>query len=235
MRNMLKLINAYSRYNRLVNYIQWPVILVLVIANAINGGLENRIAAVMFYMAIFLGIIEATEEIKSRRIRLLAGLPVPVRTLGLYRHFGLFVGWTSWMTLLFLSSVISRGGQDIPAYLWQALGRIGGMFVFVGFMSLATDLVFCFRETRRNKILGQWVVAPILIISGIFFGPILYFSVLSTPRPEGGNNLLVHLFSFVTSTPGALGYFVVGLAALALDAYCFERRRSYLEDSVYPT
>jgi hypothetical protein len=233
---MWKLVGTDSGYNQWINYIQWPVILSLVVWNSFRGNLEGTIALVMFFLAMVFGGAVGSEWAKTKRVRLLAGLPVPVRSLGLYRHFGTVVGWFVWMALLFLSSLISKRGHLDLNYLWWMLSKIGGIFAFVGGIGLPTNLFFYVKDRTFEKRLIQWFVSPILTIMIVIPASFLYLFV-----SEGGQDVHGHgvfwarLSDMVLTFPGAFGVLFVGFILLALDAYIFERRRSYLEDSVWPS
>src|SRR5512140_2142322 len=108
---MWKLFNADSEYNRVINYLSWLVILILVVINASVQGFEGPLSIIMFFSVMLLGIVAGSEMTKSKRIRLLAGLPVAVKTIGLYRQCGVAIGWSSCVVLLFLSSLINRHGH----------------------------------------------------------------------------------------------------------------------------
>ena len=230
---MRRLIKADSEYNRVANHIQWPVILAMVAANSIWGGMEEGIATAMFFMAIFLGILVTSESAKTRRIRMLSTLPLSARTLGLYRQYGLVVGWSTWMALLAASSLISRRGDLGPDYAAWLLTRIACMFLFAGLMSLTTDLYFGARETKRDKAIQMWVVQPLLIAAASIAGPILYMATL----PGTGAHshwLIARISDLALSLPGSVFLLIAGLLVLALDLYAYQRRRSYLEESAWP-
>ncbi|NLV30332.1 MAG: hypothetical protein GXY47_04175 [Acidobacteria bacterium] len=227
---MRRLIQADSEYNRVANFIQWPVVLAMVAANSIWGGMEEAIATAMFFMAIFLGILVTSESAKTRRIRMLSALPLPARTLGLYRLYGLVVGWSTWMALLAASSLISRRGDLGPDYAAWLLTRIGCMFLFAGMMSLSTDVYFGARETKKARDLQKWVVQPLLIAAASIAGPILYMATVPMP---GANKILL-LTRITQSLPGSVFLLIAGLLVLALDVHAYQRRRSYLEESAWP-
>jgi hypothetical protein len=232
---MWKLVGTDSGYNQWVNYVQWPVILLLVIANSIKGNLEREITVAMFILAMFFAAAIGGECLKTKRIRLLAGLPVPVRSLGLYRHFGTVVGWFIWMALLFLSSMISKRGHVDLNYLCWMLAKIGSIFIFVGAMGLPTNLFFYIKDRKLEKRLIYGFVYPLLVIvggSGLF----IYLCVPDDVLDAHGHRIFwAGLSEIVRTFPGAFGVLLAGFILLALDVYCFERRRSYLEDSVKPS
>lgn len=89
---MWKLINADSEYSRVINYISLTVILGIAVINATVAGFEGPLSIIMFFSVLVLGIVAGSEMAKSRRIRLLAGLPVPTKTIALYRQYGVAKG-----------------------------------------------------------------------------------------------------------------------------------------------
>jgi hypothetical protein len=232
---MWKLVNADSEYNRVINYISWLVILCLSVTNAIVAGFEGPLSIIMFFTVLILGITVGSETAKSKRIQLLAGLPVPIKTIGLYRQCGIAIGWSSFVVLLFLSSLINRRGHLEMYYVWRSLTMIGTMFIFVGLINLATDLFFSFQDNKPQKKTMAWIVGPILWLAAFFGGPGLYLIAISSEPGKHPNNWFSrNIYDPFLFSPAAIGYLLFGFAALALDAYVFARRRSYLEESMYP-
>ncbi|MBP1609216.1 MAG: hypothetical protein H6Q04_1451 [Acidobacteria bacterium] len=221
---MWKIINADSEYNRIINNIGLIVILCVVVINAIVAGIEEPLSIIMLLSFMFLGINAGLDAAKSKRIRLLAGLPVPIKTIGLHRQYGVAKGWSIWVILLFLSSLINRHGHLEMYYVWRSLTLIGTMFILVGLINLASDLYFSVQNKKPQKKMMAWIVGPILWLAAFCCGPSLYLIAASS---EPGNIWDLFLFS-----PAAIGYLLFGIAALALDVYIFTRRRSYLEE--YP-
>jgi hypothetical protein len=232
---MWRLFNADSEYNRIINYISWPVILCIAVTNAIVPGFEGPLSICMFFSVMLLGIAAGSEMTKSKRIRLLAGLPVPIKTIGLYRQCGVVIGWSICVVLLFLSSLINRHGHIQMYYVWRSLTMIGTMFIFVGLINLATDLFFSAQDKRPQKKMMTWIVSPILWLSAFFWGPGLYLIAISSdPGKQPNNWFSRNIYDPFLFSPAAIGYLFFGFAVLALDAYVFTRRRSYIEESMYP-
>jgi hypothetical protein len=230
---MRKLFSADSEYNRAINYISWSVILCITVINSIVQGFEGTLAIIMFFSVLLLGITVGSEMTKSKRIRLLAGLPVPIRTIGLYRQYGVAIGWSGFVALLFLSSLINRRGHIPMYYVWRSLTMIGTLFIFVGLINLAADLYFSVQD-KRKKIIA-WIVSPILWLAAFFGGPGWYLiAISSVPGNHPNNWFSRNVYDPFLFSPAAIGYLLFGCAALAFDAYVFTRRRSYLEESMYP-
>lgn len=230
---MWKLINADSEYNRILNIIQWPILFIATLANSILGGLEEILAIIMLVLGGMIGAAAGAESSKTKRIRLLSGLPLSVRKLGIFRHYGLVVGGFFCMALLFLSSLISQRGHLGLDYLWWVLTKFGSMFIFAGCMNLATGLFYCAKDKRPEKALMRWIASPFLAIAGLIAGPILYLFTTPGPATYRGR-ILVSISEMFLSFPGAFGVLLVGLALLMLDVYVYERRRSYTEESSWP-
>ena len=231
---MWKLIGTDSGYNQWINYVQWPVILSLVVWNSIRGNLEGTIALIMLFLAMIFGAAVGIEGIRTKRVRLLAGLPLPVRSFGLYRHFGTVVGWFIWMALLFLSSLVSRRGHLDLSYLWWMLIKIGSIFIFAGSIGLPTNLFYFVGDRKFDKRLIYRAVYPFLVlISGV--GLFLYLFVSESRLDVHGDRVFwARLSEIILTFPGALLVLFAGFIFLALDIYIFERRRSFIEDSNYP-
>ncbi len=230
---MWKLVNAESEYNRVFNIIAWPIILISFLANSILGGLEANLAILMLVLGFVFGAAAGAESSKTRRIRLLSGLPLPVRKLGIFRCYGVVVGWCLLMALLFLSSLISQRGHLGLDYLWWVLTKTGSIFIFASCMNLVTDLFYCVKDRRLEKALMRWIAGPFWAIAGLIAGPLLYLFTTPGPGTYRGR-LLVSVSETFLSFPGAVGVLLVGLALLILDVYVFERRRSYTEESSWP-
>jgi len=230
---MWKLFKADGEYNRFINIIQWPVILMLFAANSIRGNLETFAANVMFWLLMVIAMVAGIEYVKTKRIRLLAGLPLPVRRLALYRYLGIVLGWSIWMAFLILSSLISKRGHLDLHYAYWVLLKTGSIFIFVGGVNLATDLYYFVPDRKMDKFLIRYIVGSILwTIIGIA-GPFFYLFVSEfTHGYQGQRVFWAGLTEMLYSFPGALGILLAGLIFMALDVYIFERRRSYLESTI---
>ena len=230
---MRRIIKADNEYNRLPNTIFFCIILIPVVVNSFLGNMEGFLAGHILVFSMVNGLVIGTEYVKARRIRLLAGLPLPVRTLGIYRLYGIMLGWLLLMALLFLSSLIGRRGHLGPDYAWWILTKIGSMYIMFGCMSLVTNLYYCAKETVFNKTLMRWAVGPILMLIGMIGGPILYF--FSIPGPNAySNEFFIALSEILLTFSGSFGLFLFGLLFLVLDFYVFERRRSFTDDTGWP-
>ncbi|MBN2320261.1 MAG: hypothetical protein JXR49_14345 [Acidobacteria bacterium] len=225
---MWKLIKADSEYFAISHYIMWSIILILVISNSILGGMEETIAIIMFFTALFFGGGMASESAKTKRIRMLSTLPLSARKLGLFYQWATVIEWILCMTLLFISSLISQRGNLGLEYVWWILTRIGCMFIFAGFMDLANNLFFCVKEKKPDKIVFAWFIYPFLWMAAIIGGLLLYlFTISPGDKPDWP---FININEFVSTFHGSFGILLLGLIILALNVYVYERRRSYLEE-----
>ena len=137
---MRRIIKADNEYNRLPKNIFFCIILIPVAGNLFLGNMESFLALHIFIWSMVYGAIIGTEYVKTKRIRLLAGLPLPVKTLSLYRHCGLVFGWLLLFVLLCLSSLISQRGHLGFDYLWWVLTKVGCIFIMGGCMMGTRDM-----------------------------------------------------------------------------------------------
>jgi len=216
---MWKMIKSDIVYNRVLFIFLYSVVFVAVVTNAIIGNQEEQLAILMFFSVVVIGVTAGIEEIKSKRIRFFAGLPFPVRQLGILRYSVFVAYWASLMILLWFSSLISQQGQIGLDYLWWILTRTGAVFIWIACMDLSQDFPFCYR-TKGPGYIFKWIV----LLFGVFGGPFVYFVT----------NVRYHfdpIFSFVSDvflTPtGALALFLLSLSLMALSIYIYERRRSF--------
>jgi len=232
---MWKLIDADSEYNRVTNLAFLAVLLCVVVINALVAGFEGTLAIILFFSVLILGIAVGSEMAKSKRTRLLAGLPVPIKTIALFRQYGLVKGWSLSIALLFLSSLINRRGHIDMYYVWRSLTMIGTMFLFVGLINLATGLHFSIQDRKPLKKIMAWIVGPIFWLAAFFAGPGFYLIAISSePGKHPDNWISRNIYDPFLFSPAAIAYLLFGCAALALDSYVFTRRKSYLEESMYP-
>jgi hypothetical protein len=231
---MKKLRKADNEYNKIPALTLWGIILALVIANSIWGGMEEVAVLVMVASAVLIGRgMIASESLKTKRIRMLSALPLSARQLGMYRQSGILIGWPLWISLIAISSLISQRGNLGLDYVWWMLTRIGCMFIFTGFMDLASCLFYCVKEKKPDKTVMKWVIYPFLMIvstAGIF---LLY--IITTPSGNYHSRFLNSIIDLASTPYGSLAILFVGLISMALSVYAYERRRSYLEESIFPS
>lgn len=218
---MWNIIKADIAYNGVLFVILYSVVLIAAVMNAIIGNLEEQLAILMYFSVVVIGVTAGLEEIKSKRIRFITGLPLPVRHLGILRYPVFAAYWASLMVLLWLSSLISRQGHIGLDYLWWILTRTGAVFIWIACMDLSQDFPFCYK-TKGPGYFFKWLV----LLLGVFGGPFVYFVTNFRYQSDP-------IFSFVSDvllTPtGALGLFFLSIALMALSIFVYEMRKSYAE------
>lgn len=218
---MWKLIKADLEYNRTLFIFLYSIIFVSVLANSIRGDLEEYLAILMFFSVVLIGILVGTEEVKTKRIRFLSELPLPVRQLGILRYPVFVTYWFSLMVLLWLSSLVSQQGHLGLDYLWWILTRTGSMFLMVAFMDLGQDLPFCVKDKGPGIALKS-----IAILFGIIGGPFIYFA---TNAGRQSDPIFISLSEIFITASGAIGLFVFSLLLILVSIYVYEQRQSYTE------
>jgi len=158
---------------------------------------------------------------KTKRIRFFAGLPMPVRQLGILRYPVFVAYWVSLMILIWLSSLISRNGQIGLDYLWWVLTRTGSVFIWIACMNLSQDFTFIYRTKSLGYII-KWTV----LLFGVFGGPFVYF--VTNTRYQ--SDLIFFFVSDIFQNhTGALALFLLSLGLMVLSVLVYERRRTYTE------
>jgi hypothetical protein len=218
---MWKMMKADITYNWVLFIFLYSVFFFAVVTNAIIGNLEEQLATLMFFSVVVIGITAGIEEIKTKRIRFFAGLPVPSRQLGILRYPVFMAYWASLMILLWLSSLISQNAHIGLDYLWWILTRTGAVFIWIACMDLSQDFTFLYKTKGPGYVL-KWMT----LLFGVFGGPFVYF----VTNPRGQLDPFFSSLSEVFITPtGALGLFLLSLSLMALSVFIYEGRRSYTE------
>jgi hypothetical protein len=218
---MWKMIKADIAYDRVLFVFLYAVIFLAVATNSIFGNLEGQLSTLMFFTVVVIGITSGIEEIKTKRIRFLAGLPVPIRQQGIFRYSVFVPYWMSLMILLWLSTLISQHGLVGLNYFWWILTRSGALFFWIVCMNLSQDFPFLYRTKGPGYVL-KWMT----LLTGVFGGPFIYFVTNFRYQSDP-------IFSFVSDillTPmGAVGLFFLSLNLMVLSVCAYERRKSYTE------
>ena len=218
---MWKMIKADITYNKVLFIALYTMVCAAAVTNAVKGNLEEQLATLMFFSVVVIGVTAGIEELKTKQIRFLAGLPVPARKLGIFRYPVFVAYWISLMILLWLSTLISRQSHVGLDYLWWIVTRSGTVFVWIACMNLSQDFPFCYREKVLAYAL-KWTV----LLFGVFGGPLVYF--VTNPREQ--QEPFFSFFADVFLTPtGALGLFLLSLGLMALSVLVYEQRKSYTE------
>ena len=220
-KTMGKMVKADIVYNRVLFIFLYTAVFLAAVTNAILGSLEAQLSTLMFFSVVLIGVTAGLEEIKSKRIRFLAGLPITIRQIGIFRYSVFVPYWSSLMLLLWISTLVSRQGQIGMDYLWWVLTRTGAVFIWIACMDLSQDFPLCYRKKGLGYF-SKWLV----LLVGVFGGPLIYFA--TNPRQQ--TEPFFSAFSDVFLTPtGALGLFLLSLALMMLSVIVFEKRKSYTE------
>ena len=218
MWNMIKADIAYTRNLFIFLY---SVVFFAVGTNAVVGKLEEGLATLLFFSVVVIGVTAGIEEIKTKRIRFFAGLPVPIRQLGMFRYSVFVPYWLSLMILLWLSTLISQKGQIGFDYLWWILTRSAAVFIWIACMNLSQDSTFVYKS-RFLGYLFKWTV----LLFGVFGGPFIYFVTNSRYQSDPIFSFMLDVFQ---TPPGALALFLFSLGLIALSVLVYEQRKSYTE------
>ena len=228
---MWKLMQADFRYNRVTTFCLYGVFFIFALYNSIVGKMEGPLSIIMLVL-VWLAIIGSIAEIKTKKIRFMAALPVSTRAMGMYR-VGAFVCW--WLGMLFmllLSTLISRHGHIGIDYVWWLLTITGSMFLVVGFGTISADLYFWVNDWKWGRIMMNWVVSPLLHIF-LFAANVLY--ILTFVYSAQSDDLFyTGLMNALLTSPWAIVLFLLGCGLLVLTVFAYERRMSYTEEAAWP-
>jgi hypothetical protein len=218
---MWNLIKADIVYNRALFVFLYSVILIAVVTNAIHGKLEEALATLAFFSVVVIGVTAGIEELKTKRLRFFAGLPLSARHLAILRYLVFVPYWASLMLLVWLSSLISQQGQIGLDYLWWILTRTGGMFIWIACMNLSQDSTFIYKAKGSGYVL-KWTV----LLFGVFGGPFIYF--VTNVRYQS-DLVFFFVFNMFQNSTGALALFLLSLGLMVLSVVVYQQRRSYTE------
>lgn len=220
-KKMWIMIKADIAYNRVLFIFLYSVVFIAVAANAIFGNLEEAPATLMFFSVVVIGITAGLEELRTKQIRFFAGLPIPVRLLGICRYPVFVAYWLSLMVFLWMSSLISHKVPIGLDYLWWILTRTGAMFIWIACMNLSQDFPFCYKTKGPGYVL-KWTV----LLFGVFGGPFVYFVTNVRYQTD-----LVFFFvsDIFQNATGALTLILLSLGLMALSVFVYEKRKSYTE------
>jgi len=219
--NLWKMIKADVVYNRALFVFLYTVVFLAVATNAVMGRLEEQLSILMFFSVVVTGVTAGIEEIKSKRIRYFAGLPIPVRQLGIFRYSVFVPYWLSLMVLLWISTLISQKTPIDLEYTWWVLTRTGSMFIWIACMNLIQDFPFCYQKKGVGYFL-KWTV----LLLAVFGGPLIYFATNTRQQTEP---FFASLSGVFIDPAGALGLFLLSFALMVLSVIIFEKRKSYTE------
>lgn len=217
---MWRLIKADIEYNRSLFAFLYTVIFLAVIANFVLGGREEYLTQLMFITIVVIGVTAGLEEMKTKRIRIYSGLPVPIRSLGIFRYPVFIAYWISLMVLLWLSTWIGQSDPQ-PDILFWLMTRSSTVFIWIACMNLAQDLPFCYNSKGAGHFF-KWTCN----IIGTFAGPLVFFA--TNPR-NLDDSFLVAIAAWFNRAPGALSWLGLSLALMALSVWVYQRRRAFTE------
>jgi hypothetical protein len=227
---MWKLMRADFRYNRIAIVCLYGVFFIFALINSIFGNWEITLAIVMLVLVWFV-IIGTTAEIKTKKIRFMAALPVSARALGMHRVGGFICWWLGMLLMLLLSTLIGRHGHIGLDYVWWLLTLTGSIFMLIGFGTLSADLYFCVKDRKWGRRIMNWVVSPLLMI---LFGVSNGLYILAIKGSAWSDDLfLIRLSDALLTLPWAIVLFLLGCGLLVLTVFAYERRMSYTEQATW--
>jgi hypothetical protein len=162
----------------------------------------------------------SNEEKKTRRIRLYARLPVPLRHIGKSRYPVLLAYWFSLVLLICMSSYISKPFGTIELSYWEILSFAATGPLLAAGMTIHLDLKFnCIHPGKKLALRSLLVLLSVVII-------VFYFATYLTNASRFFDlpPFLIFQYSSIAIT---LCCFTIGLMILSL--FVFERRQSFLE------
>ena len=228
---MWKLMQADFRYNRIMNFCLYGVFFFFAFVNAIVGKMERQLSIIMLVL-VWLAVMVSYEEIKNRKIRFLATLPVSTRVMGIYRIGAFVCWWLGMLLMLFLSTLVSRHDHIGLNYVWWLLALTGCIFLFVGFGTISVDLYYCVKDRKWGREIMNLIVSPLLTIL-LFAEYGLYIITFSGSRlsdiisPNG-------FIKAILASPWAIVLFLFGCGLLVLTVLAYERRMSYTDNATWP-
>jgi hypothetical protein len=220
-RNMWKIIAADLKYWKVPFLVIACFYALLFVFNVLVPGYSYILARLFGFTLIFLGVVLSSEEGKTKKIRLFAGLPVSVRRLGQAR-FPIIYGL--WFVLLFffvLTTLIGSRGNPGQDFFWLLLTMTGSMFFLAACIVISQDL----PHLVRNKSLGN-VLRLTMVFPAVASFIIYYFITIGEKDPLPLTDELKGLF---LSPAGSVSFILLALAATVLSVFIYERRKAYTE------
>jgi hypothetical protein len=224
---MWKLMRADFRYNRITPLCLYGVFFIFALINSIVGKMEYSLSIIMLVL-VWIAILGLTVEIKTKKIRFMAALPVSTRALGMHRLGGFICWWLGMLLMLLLSTLISRHGHIGLDYVWWLLTITGSMFMFIGFGTLSADLYFCVKDMKWGRGIMNWIVIP-LLFTLLGASNALYIFLTNKHFEPSDNFFLTGFLNALMTFPGAIGLLLLGCGLLVLTVFAYERRMSYTE------
>lgn len=225
---MWRLLKAENNYNKETDLVLYGVIIFSFLVNSIYGNLEMFLTWLMFAGASYFSATSNFSWIKTKRVRFLAGLPIPVRKLQIVRHARFIAYVAIWAVLFSFSSLISqRGHLGIDYYCW-VLTKISCAFIFVGSLNLAMNIYYCRKSGGSGKYFIT--IASSFFVFSCYAGLILF--MFSSFPPSFYNNLfLITLSEMLLTFPASFVLLLFSLVIFILDIFVFGMRKTYIEES----
>jgi hypothetical protein len=217
---MWNIIKAEIRYYRNIYLALYGFVTIFLIVNVFAGDLEDHMLWISFVTLPMIGNFVSNEEKKTRRIRLYARLPVPLRHVSIARYPVLVNYWFSLVLLICLSSYISKPFGTIALSYWEILSFAATGPLLAAGMNAHLDLKF--NGIRPGKKLTFRFLLAFLSVVIIVF----YFTAYLT-KTSRFFDLPPFLIFRHLSTALTLCCFTIGLFILSM--LVFEHRKSYLE------
>jgi hypothetical protein len=186
-------------------------------------GMKN-IMAVALIIIVFFWVIK---NIKEKRDRLLATLPISRSQHGFAKILFLLSIWSMFLFFFWLSTfkIISQFSQNI---IWETLSQTGFVFSVFALILTYRDVSFIISGNISKFILllasTIWIIFGYLAYYFLFASPVPYFQFLNKINlfkeklPNYSSMIIFILFSLITS-----------ILLVLLNIYIFKRRKYFLE------
>jgi hypothetical protein len=186
-------------------------------------GMKN-VMAVGLIIIVFFWIVK---NIKEKRDRLLATLPISRSQHGFHKIIFLITIWSMFLLIYWLSTIkiFSQYSQNI---LWQTLSQTGFVFSVLALVLTFRDVSFVYSGNFKKIILI--LSSVILFIVAyltyyiLFASPVPYFQILNKINifkeklPTYSSMIIFLIFSLISS-----------ILLVQLNIYIFKRRKYFLE------
>ena len=230
---MWKLMKANFRNNYIGAVIFFGIFFIGALINSVLGNWEIQLASLMLALVWLVGVIVGPAEIKTKKIRFMAMLPVSARALAIHQIAMFIIGWLGMIFMLFLSTIISRRGHIGPDYVYWLLTKTGSMFLLIGSSIIPLDLYFCVKDRKWGRPLMKWVLGPLFPAFTLTAGMALYIFTIAGPA-RFSSPIMIGSSELLLTFPGAFGLFLFGCATMILTVFVYERRKSYADQSTWP-
>lgn len=217
---MWKLIKTDYQYTKTVITVLLLTLIVLSIVNIFSKG-STFLPQLWLISLGFIGAFAGSEEVKTKRIRLHSGLPIPLKTINLMRYVSFSIYWGFLLVLYFISTLVRNFFTFEWKIIQQMLIMTGGIFTIVSAMNINQDLLHCYQK--------KGVSYPLRIISIIIAvtGAVIYLGYFNLKGQTSLFNKLAQI-QYIESF-SAIAFFIIGMLSMLLSIFVFNKRISYLE------